>query len=142
MRVRKVLFAGAGVLSLGLLAAGVPATAAPHAPRFTTVKLAGTSGSSEPRVTVDRHDVAYVVTNGTTSNDLGFGLETVFRSADGLHWKPTEGQPGDQDEATTDVDIVSMHTGRILTSELDYAGINFRTQISDDGGRTWKESTG
>ena len=74
-----------------------------------------------------RTTMRYVVTNGTTSNGLGFGVETVLRSPDGLHWTPTAGQPTDQDEATTDVDIVAMPNGRVLTSELDYAGINFIT---------------
>ena len=142
MPARKVLFACIAAGSLALLATSVPATAAARAAVFTTVKLAGTSGTSEPRITVAPHDVAYVVTNGTKTNDLGLGLETVFRSPDGLDWKPTAGQPTDQNEATTDVDIVSMHTGRILTSELDYGGINFRTEISDDGGKSWTESTG
>src|SRR3954468_9841579 len=98
MRVRNILFAVAGLGSLALSAATVPATAAPHAPGFTTVKVAGTSGKSEPRVSVGPDGVAYLVTNGTTQNNLGFGLETVFRSADGLSWRPTDGQPDDQDE--------------------------------------------
>src|SRR4051795_11847769 len=125
MRVRNVLFACAGLGALSLSAATLPATAAPAAPGFTTVKVPGTSGRSEPRVSVGPHDVAYLVTNGTKQNNLGFGLETVFRSTDGLTWTQTAGQPDDQDEATTDVDIVTMHTGRVLTSELDYGGLNF-----------------
>jgi hypothetical protein len=127
---------------LALVAATAPAVAAPHRPTFKTVKLADTSGDSEPRITVGPHDVRYVVTNGADEPAVGFGAETVFRSTDGLSWKQTPGQPDNQDLTTTDVDIVAMRTGRILTSELDYAGLNFRTEISDDGGKTWTESAG
>jgi hypothetical protein len=142
MAVRKVPFA----LLLGALlcALAVPSTSASagSAPSFTTVRLAHSDGRSEPRVTVAPNGVRYVVTNGRTANDLGFGLETVYRSADGVHWSTTAGQPSDQNEATTDVDIVATGTGRLITSELDYGGINFRTDYSDDGGKTWTPSTG
>src|SRR5947209_5573474 len=47
-----------------------------------------------------------------------------------------------QTSATPDVHIVTMHTGRVLASELDDAGINFPTSYSDDGGRTWTQSRG
>ena len=143
MDARKVCFgacAAAALVALTLTSA--PATAAADRPVFTTVKLAHSSGSSEPRVTVDPDDMHYVVTNGDEESEIGFGYETVFRSADGVNWKRTAGQPTDQDQPTTDVDIVAMPTGRILTSELDYAGINFRTQYSDDRGKTWNESAG
>src|SRR3954465_7886077 len=79
----------------------------------------------------------YVVTNAGRSGD-----ETIYRSKDGIHWTETVAQPSDQTLPTTDVDIVAMRTGRILTSELDYGGINFRTQYTDDGGKTWTESSG
>ncbi|MDQ1705224.1 MAG: repeat-like domain [Frankiaceae bacterium] len=142
MTVRKVLFPVLAVGVVGLLSATVPATAAAHPLTLRTVKLATSSGISEPRVAVGPHDIRYVVTNAGSANDIGIGAETVYRSADGIHWKKTAGQPTDQSEATTDVDIVTMHTGRVLTSELDYGGINFRTQYSDDGGKTWTESVG
>ncbi len=127
---------------LGLSAAGGPATATPPRLGFTTVKLPHSYGASEPRATVTPDGTRYVVTNGRTETDLGFGLETVYRSADGLHWAPTPGQPTDQTEPTTDVDIIATSAGRLVTSELDYAGINFRTDYSDDGGKTWQQSAG
>jgi hypothetical protein len=142
MRVRKITFAllatGLSGLTLGTVSAG-QATAA-NAPGFTTVKLAKSFGGAEPRAIVAPNGTSYVVTNAGSQNDLGFGLETVYRSSDGVHWSMTKGQPGDQNEATTDVDIVATRTGRIISSELDYAGLNFRTSYSDDGGKTWTPS--
>src|SRR5213076_3531495 len=125
MVARKIPFAllgGVALIALGWSAA--PATAG-SAPQFTTGRLAHTSGRSEPRITVAPGGTDYVVTNGTTENDLGLDLETVFASKDGgLGWKQTSGQPTDQTEATTDVDIVATRSGRVITSELDYGGIN------------------
>jgi hypothetical protein len=142
MRVRKITFAllafGLTGLTLGAVGAG-QATAA-NAPGFTTVKLPKSYGTAEPRAVVAPNGTSYVVTNGGGQNDLGFGLETVYRSADGVHWAMTKGQPADQTEATTDVDIVATRTGRIITSELDFGGINFRTDYSDDGGKIWTPS--
>ena len=131
--------------SAALVAVTVPATAAPKPPGFKTVKLATSSGLSEPRVVVTKTGVGYIVTNAGKPNDIGIGSETVYKSTDGLHWVKTAGQPSDQTEATTDVDIVSLRSGqseRIITSELDYGGINFRTMYSDNGGKTWNESLG
>src|SRR4051812_17845890 len=123
--------------TLGLVATlGAAGASTANRPVFKTVKLAGSSGRSEPRATVAPNGVHYVVTNATS------GDETVYRSRDGLHWSKTAGQPNDQTMPTTDVDIVSMRTGRILTSELDFGGINFRTEYSDDGGKPWTESVG
>src|SRR3954451_1453499 len=141
MAARKVAFA----LSAGALGALALATLPAHGaatPPSAPVKLPKSFGSSEPRAVVARDGTKYVVTNGAAQNDLGFGLETVYRSADGIHWTMTKAQPADQNEATTDVDIVATRTGRIITSELDYGGINFRTDYSDDGGKTWTPSVG
>jgi hypothetical protein len=142
VRVRKITFAllATGLTGLALGAVGAGQATAANAPGFTTVRLPKSSGLSEPRAVVAPNGTSFVVTNGTTQNDLGFGLETVFRSPDGVHWSMTKGQPSDQNEATTDVDIVATRTGRIITSELDYGGINFRTEYSDDGGKTWTPS--
>ena len=142
MRVRKITFAllAIGLTGLTLGAVGAGSATAANAPGFTTVKLAKSYGGAEPRAVVAPNGTSYVVTNAGSQNDLGFGLETVYRSADGVHWAMTKSQPADQNEATTDVDIVATHTGRIITSELDYGGINFRTDYSDDGGKTWTPS--
>ena len=110
------------------------ASAAPR-PHYTTIKLAGSSGRSEPRVTVTPDGNRYVDTNATD------GTEVVFRAPDATHWTRTT-TPPNQTMPTTDVDIVSTHTGRLIASELDYAGINFITSYSDDKGKTWTASVG
>lgn len=128
------------VLIAGLIAAPAVATtpsgATSATPTFRTVVLAGSTGQSEPRVTVRPDDGRmFLDTNATTNN------EVIYASSDGLHWALTGGQP-EQTQATTDVDIVSMHTGRVLATELDDAGINFRTDYTDDNGATWHTSLG
>src|SRR4051794_9400498 len=144
MRVRKITFAllAAGLTGLTVGAVGATGAGAASAPGFTTVRLAKSFGGAEPRAVVAANGTSYVVTNAGAQNDLGFGLETVYRSTDGVHWSPTKAQPADQNEATTDVDIVATRTGRIITSELDYGGLNFRTSYSDDGGKSWTPSVG
>jgi hypothetical protein len=134
----RVLFPVVVAVGLGLASTTLPATASgARAPAFKTVKLADSAGRSEPRITVAPNGMKYVVTNAGGSGD-----ETIYRSKDGIHWRKTVAQPSDQTLPTTDVDIVAMRTGRVLTSELDYGGINFRTQYTDDGGKTWTESSG
>src|SRR3954454_15492411 len=144
MPARKITFAllAAGLTGLTVGTLGVAGAGAASAPGFTTVKLSKSFGGAEPRAVVAPNGTRYVVTNAGAQNDLGFGQETVYRSADGVHWSQTRGQPADQNEATTDVDIVATRTGRIITSELDYGGLNFRTSYSDDGGKTWTPSLG
>jgi hypothetical protein len=142
MRARIAVLGSVALGAATTMAVTSPATASAGHLAFKTVRLAGSSGLSEPRVTVTKSGVRYAVTNAGQPNAIGIGPETIYRSSDGIHWSRTAGQPTDQSEATTDVDIVSMNTGRILTSELDYGGINFRTQYSDNGGRTWTESVG
>lgn len=130
--------AGALVLASGVAGAGGAAAARPHAPKFTTVKLKGSGGQSEPRLTTGRHGRVYVDTNAASD-----GSEVIYRSGTKrVHWRPTHTQPPDQTEPTTDVDIVSTPSGRLIASELDFAGINFRTAYSRNGGRTWTASTG
>src|SRR4051812_46507560 len=108
---RRPALAASAIAVLCLAVATVPATASPSSLAFSTVKLATSSGISEPRVTVTDKDVRYIVTNAGASNDIGIGAETIYKSKDGLHWSKTKGQPSDQNEATTDVDIVSMRNG-------------------------------
>jgi hypothetical protein len=104
-------------------------------PAFTTTRLAGSSGSSEPRAAISSKGVHWITTNATN------GDEQVYRSVDGLTWAPVT-KPGNQTSPTTDVDVVVMPSGRVLTSELDFAGINFITHYSDDQGKTWVQSQG
>jgi hypothetical protein len=123
------------LVPLGLAVAPSPA-ASDTAPTYATTVLAGSDGHTEPRVTVAPDGTRYLTTNEKSSGD-----EIVYRSADGKRWTLVPKPPG-QTSATIDVDVVAMHTGRILTSELDFAGINFVTHYSDDGGKTWTASTG
>src|SRR4051812_1060603 len=134
---RNVLILACAAGAVTPLVAAVPqATAASSRPSFTTKLLAGSSGSSEPRVTVTPDGTRYIDTNATD------GTEIVYASTDGLSWKQVPGKPPGQTLATTDVDIVATPTGRLVASELDYAGINFITAYSDDKGKTWTQSTG
>ena len=142
MRLPSVTSLSAALLLCGLAALSVPAASADSSLSYTTTKLPHAVGLAEPRATVATDGTRYITTNSDTSNDLGFGLETVYKSTDGLSWAQTQGQPTDQQEATTDVDVVTTNTGRIITTELDYGGVNFRTSYSDDGGKTWTKSTG
>ncbi len=132
MTSRRALVALLAPLAVAALAAPAPATAR-QSPAFATVSVPGTSGFSEPRVSIGPRDARYLTTNDT------HGTEAVFRSTDGQHWAPLAVPPG-QTAPTTDVDIVTMPTGRILTSELDTAGVNFVTAYSDDKGQTWHQS--
>jgi hypothetical protein len=108
---------------------------------FTTTKLPGAQGGTEPRVAIAPDGDAYVVTNAES------GTAGVYRSADdGLTWARTAGNPTNQESPTIDTDIVVTQTGRIVASELDFAGssgaINFRNSYSDDHGESWTQSTG
>ena len=135
MRRTAAVLALAVPIALTLVAAPAPAAPA-AAPSYATTVLAGTAGHTEPRVTVAPNGDRYL-----TTNEKSTGNEIVFRSTDGKAWNRVT-TPPDQTSATIDVDIVAMHTGRILTSELDFAGINFITHYSDDQGKTWTQSKG
>jgi hypothetical protein len=129
------------VIAAVLLASAVAASATQSlavgssTPGFTTVLLAGTSGSSEPRVSVGPGGTRWAVTNAKD------GTEIVLRSKDGVRWTRVSVPPG-QTSPTTDVDVVTLPNGRVITSELDFAGINFINTYSDDQGKTWSSSTG
>src|SRR4051794_30212332 len=119
----------------------VPALARAAAPVFQTVKLpvASVGDGTEPRVTVAPDGTIYTV---TTNGSQG-GPAAVFASKDGgATWTKTQADPPGQTRPTIDVDIISMPNGRILASELDAAGLNFPSGVSDDGGKTWTQSVG
>src|SRR5205085_6786850 len=93
---------------------------------------------TEPRITITADDRRWAITNTATQG----GTAVVYGSSDGgASWQKTAGDPA-QTSATIDTDIVAMHTGRILASELDDAGINFPTSTTDDFGKTWTASHG
>jgi hypothetical protein len=122
--------------TFALLAVAAPAYAdTPMS--FNTVKLPGIDGSgTEPRITVAPDDTRYAI----TSEDRG-GHTAVFKSVDGGQTWQRTADPVLR-EPTIDVDVVAMNTGRILASELDEAGLNFPSSITDDGGKTWTETKG
>jgi hypothetical protein len=134
MRTFPALIATAGTLAVVGLSS-LPSQAAVNAPGFTTVMIPGTSGSSEPRIAVANKDVRWAVTNESN------GKEAVYHSTDGINWRKTTTPPG-QTMPTTDVDVVTLPSGRVFTSELDFTGINFINTFTDDGGETWKTATG
>src|SRR4051812_33815 len=105
---------------------------------FTTVKLSGASSGTEPRITVDKNDDRWVVTNG--------GGAVVYKSTDGGESFTKSPTKWTQAAATIDVGIVAMDLGeklpRILASELDEAGLTSPTGYTDDGGKTWHASRG
>ena len=123
------------VLGVVALALSAPSDAAPTKPAFVTVKLAGSSGSAEPRVAVGPQDLRWAVTNATN------GEEAVYKSTDGVQWTRVSTPPG-QSLPTIDVDVATLPSGRVITSELDTLGINFINTYSDDEGASWKTSTG
>src|SRR5438067_1619375 len=79
--------------AFGPVAAAAKAAPKPH---YTTVKLAGSSGSSEPRVTVAPDGTRYVDTNATD------GTEVVYRAPNATSWTRTT-TPPNQTQPTTDV---------------------------------------
>ncbi|MFN2582416.1 MAG: hypothetical protein ABR498_06720 [Candidatus Dormibacteria bacterium] len=137
-------------VTLGIaLAAGVAATIAlPRTAHATgpitlgyAMALPSSDGGSEPRATVTPDGKHYAISN------IG-GTATVYESDDGLaNWHATNaGGIAGQSIPTIDVDLVSMpaasaHPGRLIATELDTAGLNFRTSWSDDGGANWTTST-
>ncbi len=122
-------------LALTLL---LPGAALAAEPEFgPAIKLKDANGQTEPRAAVAPDDPRYVITNGP-------GRDSVVHSSSdgGASWQPTQSKPANGARPTIDVDIVTTHTGRIIASELDFQAISFITSYSDDGGRTWKQSTG
>src|SRR5437588_7242257 len=128
-----MLVAAIGVVGAFLMA-GSPAVAG--AATYTTVRVPGSNGFSEPRVTVDPAGHFWLESNASDNS------AAVWGSTDGLKWKQTPTEPSLQTDASTDVDIVTLPSGRIVETELDFGGINFRTAYSDDGGTTWTPSVG
>jgi hypothetical protein len=106
----------------------------------TTTKLASSDGGTEPRVAIAPDGDAYVISNSG-------GTARVYRkAAAGTTWSMTSGVPTDQEMPTIDTDVVVTRTGRIIASELDFAGakgvISFRNSYSDDDGATWHSIVG
>ena len=101
------------------------------------LKLPASDGGTEPRVAVTPNGHHFVASNSG-------GTMAVYESDDGLtNWHKTATSPvGQTTLATIDVDIITTSTGRLVATELDTTGLNFRTSFSDDEGATWTASTG
>src|SRR4051794_30930140 len=130
MRLRLVAAIGIAAVLVGAALSG--ASTGP----FVTVRVPGSSGFAEPRESVTPTGQIWLESNAAN------GSAAVWGSKDGKTWTPTPTQPADQNLASTDVDVVTLPTGRIVETELDFGGINFRTDYSDDGGATWIPSQG
>src|SRR3954465_8480250 len=119
------------------------ATASAAPPSFHTVKISGQAGGgnpwSEPRIAVGPNGRDWAGPNAADSAGNAF----VYMSADrGQNFSRVDSPIAGQVGPTPDVDIVVLPSGRIIASELDDAGINFPTSYSDDGGKTWTQSSG
>ena len=119
------------------LAAGTAARATAPLPTFAgPIKLAAADGGTEPRIAFGPDGRGWVVSNAG-------GTAVVYSSNNNGHsWTRTSGDPAGQTVPSIDVDVAVTSTGRIVASELDFAGINFPTSYSDDGGKTWTSSSG
>jgi BNR repeat-like domain len=126
-----------GIAVAGAVALTAPALAKP--PSFAPpVQLPKAAGGDEPRIAIAPNDRRFVI-----ANDAETGEAIVFASSDrGATWKRTKTTFPGQQGATIDTEIVATRSGRIVATELDDAGLTFITGYSDDGGRTWRSSTG
>ena len=97
------------------------------------VKLPSSDGGTEPRTTVTPDGRRWVISNLNST-------AVVYESGDGVHWTRTATDPAGQVLPSIDVDITSTRTGRLVATELDFAGPAIITSYSDDGGATWHES--
>lgn len=132
MRIPRRFLALAPALALPLAMTG---SARGTTPTFTTVRLSGADGNTEPRVAAAPDGTLHVVTSSG-------GSATVYSSTDlGATWG-VRGTFPNQTEPSIDVDVIALPEGRLIASELDLGGINFRNAYSDDGGTTWHLSAG
>jgi hypothetical protein len=141
MRLHRRLIAVPALLLAATALAATSGSSTASSFTFRAAKLAGAGGGTEPRVSIAPDHSAYVVTNAVN------GTAVVYRSKDeGRTWTKTAGTPTGQEDPTIDTDVVVTPTGRVIASELDFAGtqgaINFRNSYSDDRGESWHEITG
>src|SRR5579862_9089759 len=109
MRSARILVGAACLAGSLALAVGAPPTLASANQHlgFRIMKLAGSSGRSEPRDTITPDGRTYVDTNDENGN------EVVYASSDRKNWSLTT-MPPNQTLPTTDVDLVSTRTGRLV----------------------------
>jgi hypothetical protein len=95
-------------------------------------------GGTEPRAAVGLNDHRFVITNRESDSKA-----TVFVSADrGATWKETGDPFPGQQQATIDVDVITMPDGSMVATELDSAGLRFPSAVTPDEGKTWIQSRG
>src|SRR3954468_19196813 len=125
------------LVPLALLALAVPATAHAGKPDFKTVKVAGSIGTNgtEPRIAVGSANTRYLSTNGGATATEGWPFVVYNWSNGGRSWQKTASDPA-QTAASIDTDMVTLPTGRILASELDYGGVELPARHPDRGGHT------
>src|SRR4051794_25673564 len=131
------------LVPLALLALAVPATAHAGKPDFKTVKVAGSIGTNgtEPRIAVGSDNTRYISTNEGENDTEGWPF-VVYKSTDGgRSWQKTASDPA-QTAASIDTDMVTLPTGRILASELDYGGLTSPPSSPDEGGKRGPRSRG
>src|SRR3954454_437028 len=142
-----------GTVLIGVAALFVAVATAQAAPTsWSSVKVQKISPGvpwTEPRITTGPDGTLWVVTNGEgPSATAGGGEENaapavvLFSTDGGNTWHKTDSEFAGQTQATPDVDVVTLPTGRVIASELDTAGINFPGAVTDDRGKTWQQSTG
>jgi hypothetical protein len=120
-----------------VLLTAAPALAA-EAPKFSDpIRLDKRSGT-EPRIAIGENDHRFVSTTRESDN-----FASLFISSDkGKTWLEQPVPMPGQVRPTIDVDVIAMPGGRVLNSELDLAGVNFPSAVTDDEGKTWKQATG
>lgn len=137
-RNRRRRLAALVVALTGLFAANLNSHASEETgpPVFSApIKLERSDGGTEPRLAVGPDGRRWVVTNRSER-------AVVYGSDDGLTWTRTKTEIAGQRMPTIDVDIVATRTGRLIATELDFAGVDLRVSWSDDGGETWTLSLG
>jgi hypothetical protein len=116
----------AWIASAGSARAAAPFTMGP------AIKLPGADGGTEPRVAVGPDNKLWAVSNSN-------GSMVVYSSTDRVTWTKTPTDAPGQVSPTIDVDIVVTRTGRVIASELDFAGPGIFTWYTDDKGATWHQ---
>src|SRR3954452_18342358 len=143
----------AGFLGVALCAIVFAGTANAAPPTWSSVKVQRISPGvpwTEPRITVGHAGTIGLGTNGGNASDSAgaggegkTGAAIVMYSTDGGNtWHKTPADFAGQTQSTPDVDIITLPNGRVIASELDTAGINFPSAVTDDRGKTWQQSTG
>ena len=107
-------------------------------PEFTAPIKLDVRGGTEPRTAVAVNDHRFVITNRESDSRAA-----IFVSADrGRTWKETGDPFPGQQQATIDVDVLTLQDGSMVATELDSAGLRFPSAVTPDEGKTWVQSRG